>query len=176
MPDPTPESDHTITVIPDKNSWSHSQTNWDALIPPLVSLTLTQAHWRHVCEINILLTDDITVQHLNKNYRHVDRPTNVLSFPSLQPEEISRLFSQDTQPQTIVLGDIALSFETVQKEALAQDKSFPNHVLHLVSHGILHLLGFDHHTDEEALIMESLEIKILSCLDVADPYQLKSCK
>ena len=98
----------------------------------------------------------------------------MLSFPSLGPEAISNLGNQKNVKFPIILGDIALAFETIQKESLGQKKLFEHHLLHLTVHGILHLLGFDHKQDEDALVMESLEIKILSSLMIPNPYEERS--
>lgn len=107
-------------------------------------------------ELSIVLADNDFVQELNKNYRGKDKPTNVLSFP---------------QDEEFMLGDIILAYETVQKEAEEQSKSFEDHTTHLVVHGLLHLLGHDHEEDKEAEIMEALEIKILETLEIKNPYE-----
>jgi len=113
-------------------------------------------------EVSLALADDETIRALNRDYRHKDSPTNVLAFPAppnLMPEG----------PR--LLGDIILAFETVSAEAEAQSKSLSNHLQHLVVHGLLHLLDFDHGTDEDASKMEQLEKQILQQLDVPDPYE-----
>ena len=105
----------------------------------------------------ILLTDDETVRELNARFREQDKPTNVLSFPSrLNPEAH--------------LGDVALAFGVCLAEAAAQGKPLANHLQHLVAHGVLHLVGYDHETDAEAAEMEDLERVVLAELGVADPY------
>lgn len=169
MPDPEPSLD--IAIILDKPCWKRSVVEWEALIQPAILETLRQSQWGdQLTEINILLTDDAEIQELNKRYRGVDKPTNVLSFPSFEPEEISGLKTNKQSPEPIVLGDIALAYETIQKECSDQDKSFDHHLIHLTVHGVLHLLGFDHEKDEEAAVMESLEIQILSSLTIPNPY------
>jgi probable rRNA maturation factor len=104
------------------------------------------------------------VQELNAQWRGKDRPTNVLSFPSKvqRPGEV-------LPP---VLGDIILAFQTVEHEALHEKKPFENHVSHLVLHGFLHLLGYDHETGEDAEFMENIETRILATLAIPDPYTL----
>jgi probable rRNA maturation factor len=106
----------------------------------------------------VFLTDDETVRDLNERFRGKDAPTNVLSFPS-PPEN----------PEGQV-GDIALAFGVCQREAAQQGKPLGAHLQHLVVHGVLHLVGYDHETDEEAEKMEGLERIILAGLGVADPY------
>lgn len=107
--------------------------------------------------VAILLTDDATVADLNIRFRDKPGPTNVLSFPAPEnPEEH--------------LGDIALAYGVCAREAEEQGKPFANHLQHLVAHGVLHLLGYDHLQDEEAEEMEAEERRILAGLDVPDPY------
>jgi probable rRNA maturation factor len=112
-------------------------------------------------EISIVLADNLFVRNLNKEYRGKDKPTNVLSFP------------QDPEPgaKMINLGDVVMAFETVQLEAESQGKEFNDHVTHLLVHGILHLLAYDHEDDEEAEEMESLEIRVLERLGIKNPYE-----
>lgn len=115
-------------------------------------------------EISIVLTDDNTIRALNRDYRGKDKPTNVLSFASLDGE--SALFPHAVAP----LGDVILAYETIEAEAADGKKSVRDHVRHLVVHGVLHLLGYDHETETEAHIMESLETKILEIMGVENPY------
>lgn len=111
-------------------------------------------------EVSVLLTDDEAQQELNKKWRGKDSSTNVLSFPQFEP--FSPLFG--------LLGDISLAYETVACEAEEMGKSFEDHFTHLIVHAILHLVGYDHETDEEALVMEGLETKILNDIGVENPY------
>lgn len=173
MLDPDPSVD--IVVIVDKPCWKDPTSQWEALIRPAVLEALCQSRWIHGAEINVLLTDDAAIRELNKSHLGHDKPTNVLSFPSLEPEAVAGLLHKDNEQvpvilEGVVLGDVVLAFETLQQESLAQKKSFEHHVLHLTVHGILHLLGFDHEQDKDALVMESLEIKILSSLTIPNPY------
>lgn len=111
-------------------------------------------------EVAVMLTDDATIQQLNAQWRGMDKPTNVLSFPA----------SDTIAAQGGHLGDIAIACETVAREAEADNKPFFDHLAHLAIHGYLHLIGFDHEKDDEADRMESLETRILSSLAIADPY------
>ena len=116
-------------------------------------------------ELSVMLTDDETVRVYNRDYRGKDKPTNVLTFALTEAE------GPDALPdQPVVLGDVLLAFETVAREAQQEDKSFENHVFHLVTHGVLHLLGYDHHVEEDAREMERLETAILAEFAIADPY------
>ena len=108
--------------------------------------------------ISILLADDEAVRELNREWRGQDKATNVLSFPA--PESAA--------PH---LGDVAVAYETCVKEAAWQEKPLADHLTHLVAHGVLHLLGWDHQTDAEADQMEALERDILARLGVPDPYR-----
>jgi len=105
-------------------------------------------------ELSVVLADDGFVQNLNRDYRDKDKPTNVLSFPQDSP----------------MLGDVVLAYETVKREAEEQDKAFEDHAAHLLVHGVLHLLGYDHENDEDAEEMEALEVEILNGLGIANPY------
>lgn len=122
-------------------------------------------------EVCLVLTNDTEIKALNKTWRGKDGPTNVLSFPAEPDEEFGVEYIQDTDiAQDRVLGDVVLAFETITREAAEQEKTFRNHAAHLLVHGVLHLLGYDHQTDEEAGQMEGLERNILASFDVADPY------
>lgn len=126
---------------------------------------------RHVgfevdCEIGIACVDIAESHELNLQYREKDKPTNVLSFPSDIPEEMLNLL--DAEP----LGDLVICIPVVLQEATEQQKTPNQHFTHLLVHGVLHLLGYDHETNEtDAEEMEALEIAILKKLRVANPYQ-----
>ena len=107
-----------------------------------------------------MLTNDAHQRVLNRDWRKIDKATNVLSFPQLDA----------FAPVQGLVGDIFLARETLEREAAEQGKSFPDHFAHLVVHGFLHLLGYDHMTEAEALQMEGLETQILRTLGIADPY------
>lgn len=111
----------------------------------------------------VLLTNDAHVHDLNARFRDQNRPTNVLSFPNDDEEP-------DPETGALYLGDIAISYETVLREAAEADKPLQHHLTHMVVHGILHLAGFDHLDDDEAEEMESLEVGILKEFGISDPY------
>jgi probable rRNA maturation factor len=113
-------------------------------------------------EVSVMLTDDAHIQELNRIWRSKDKPTNVLSFPA--PEQPGA-----TGPRH--LGDIALAYETLVREAEEESKDLAHHFAHLIVHGVLHLLGYDHEVEAEAEIMEALEVKALATLGIADPYR-----
>jgi probable rRNA maturation factor len=112
-------------------------------------------------ELSVSLADNRTVAASNRDWRGKDAPTNVLSFPGATADRIS---------QSPFLGDIILAYETVEQEALAEDKPMAHHTVHLVVHGVLHILGYDHMTKADAERMEALETLILASLAVPDPY------
>jgi len=115
-------------------------------------------------ELAVMLTDDGGIRTLNSNWRGIDKPTNVLSFPALQPVgEVP-----DDMPR--MLGDIAIAYETTRREADQEDKPFDHHLSHLAVHGFLHLIGYDHEKDDDAEAMETLEREILAQLGIPDPY------
>jgi probable rRNA maturation factor len=116
-------------------------------------------------ELAIMLTDDAGIRTLNSNWRGIDKPTNVLSFPALQP---SGPRGPDDAPR--MLGDIAIAYETTRSEADEEQKPFDHHLSHLAVHGFLHLIGYDHEKDDDAEAMETLEREILSQLGIPDPY------
>ena len=113
-------------------------------------------------EASVMLTDDAQIQELNRTWRGKDKPTNVLSFPA--PEQPGA-----NGPRH--LGDIALAYETLVRESEAESKELSHHFAHLIVHGVLHLLGYDHEVESEAEIMEGLEVKALATLGIADPYR-----
>jgi probable rRNA maturation factor len=113
-------------------------------------------------EISVLLTGDVKMRTLNRDWRGKDKPTNVLSFPAAPASSIAR---------SPMLGDIALAFETVAGEAEEERKPLGHHLAHLVIHGLYHLLGDDHETEGEARIMEARETAALARMGIPDPYR-----
>lgn len=114
-------------------------------------------------ELSSLFTDDQSVQAINKQWRQIDQPTNVLSFPTkqLKPGECP----------LVLIGDLIFALETIESEAKQMDISFDAHLTHLLIHGFLHLLGYDHIEDEDVQVMESIETSILTSIGLSNPYQ-----
>ena len=149
-------------------------TGWAALASAATAAALAQSTHAHLdragytVEVAVRLTDDAEVRGLNAQYRHQDKPTNVLSFPMVQPDLLDGLANSDDGE--ILLGDIVLAFETCAAEAEAKSIALADHARHLIVHGMFHLLGLDHGDDAAAAHMEALETAALATLGLADPY------
>jgi probable rRNA maturation factor len=116
----------------------------------------------HDSEITIRMVSNEEIQELNKTYRHIDKPTNILSFPFEMPEGIEEL---------PLLGDLVIAYDVTLNESIAQHKTFEEHLAHLIVHGCLHLLGYDHIEEQDRLEMEPLEIKAMLALGFDNPYK-----
>lgn len=156
---------------------------WDSGIPGAVDACVETLHAAldfigsdlPAIEVSVALVDDDAIRDLNRRFRGMDKPTNVLSFPALDPDELEGLRRGERPawlpPGTeVTSGDLALALQTLLREAEAQGKAPIDHFRHLVVHGFLHLFGYDHVDDDEAEIMERLEARILARLGVPDPY------
>ncbi len=124
-------------------------------------------------EISLLACDDARIAVLNADFREKAKPTNVLSWPSDEraAEVRGEMPTLPTSGPDSELGDIAIAYDTCAREADEQEKPFKDHVTHLIVHGTLHLLGFDHENEPDAALMEGLETEILGNLGLADPYR-----
>jgi probable rRNA maturation factor len=127
-----------------------------SLINPAVHAALAEIVAPSRGELSVVLSDDAQVQTLNREFRQKDAPTNVLSFPM--------------PPETGLMGDVILAHETIAREAADQGKSFADHFVHLLIHGVLHLQGFDHQNDADADDMEAREVRALARLSIDNPY------
>ncbi len=152
---------------------------WAEALPEAAGLSLDAAGAAHQAaqaqskadddpgaEASIVLADDAFIRELNRDFKGLDEATNVLSFPAMGADD------PDAPPGAPkLLGDIIVAFETAAAEAARQGKTLADHLCHLVVHGMLHLLGHDHHTEIMANAMEALEINVLVGLDIANPYE-----
>jgi probable rRNA maturation factor len=132
---------------------------------PLLGKHITFKH-KEKSHLSVVFSNDDEVKNLNSLYRHMNKHTNVLSFPDVFLDELAYL-KPEQDPH---LGDVILAYETIERESREQEKNLMDHIKHLVLHGILHILGYDHIKDEEAEEMESLEIDILKDLNIKNPY------
>ncbi|RPE67373.1 putative rRNA maturation factor [Pacificibacter maritimus] len=146
-----------------------AQISTDALTAVLARLGIDP----EACEVSILGCDDARIKELNSDFRDKDKATNVLSWPaqdrSADLGQVPELPATDVFGE-VELGDIAISYDTCVNEAEAANKPIIHHVTHLVIHGILHLLGYDHINDADAAIMEQLETELLETMGIPDPY------
>jgi probable rRNA maturation factor len=161
----------TVDVVIEDERWAAAGI--EALSTRAVGATL--AHLGHAVgawEVVVLACDDARIAALNADFRGKPRPTNVLSWPSEDraSEEAGAAPASPDAEQGPELGDIALAYETCAREAAEAGIPFENHVLHLVVHGTLHLLGYDHVRDADGDLMEMTEVEILASLGVPDPY------
>ena len=150
-----------------------SSTGWEPLVRRAAEAAIAHSAYPHLAstartvELSVRLTGDDQVRALNAQWRDKDKPTNVLSFPLAEPEELEA--AEMIGPE-LMLGDIVLAKGVCSREA--EEKAIPveQHAAHLVVHGTLHLLGYDHHDEEEAADMEAREIRALATIGIADPY------
>lgn len=164
---PPEADDTTIDVVVESPLWA-AEPEAEAQVLRAVAAALPAD--QGPVELCVVLADDAAVQILNARYRGRDAPTNVLSFPAVP--------SPGGQTETGVptlLGDVVLAFETVKAEAERDGKPFAHHLGHLVVHGVLHLLGYDHESDAEAELMEARERDVLASLAIPDPYSGREC-
>ena len=152
-----------IDIAIEAGAWP-AEDKLSALAGPTVEAALAELGMKpaNAAELSLLFTDDAHIAVLNRDWRGKDKATNVLSFPAFE------IAPGDPLPP--MLGDIVLAFETISSEAALEEKPFEHHLRHLIVHGMLHLLGYDHETDEEAEEMEALERRILAGLAIPDPY------
>lgn len=158
---------HSATPWPDALDWEARAAEAVAValaITPFASL----ADAAPLVEVAVRLTDDAEVHTLNRDFRGKDTPTNVLSFPQVQADLLESLANSDDGE--ILLGDIVLARETCAREAEEKGISLVDHATHLIVHGALHLVGYDHMDDVAAAAMEALEVKALASLGIANPY------
>jgi probable rRNA maturation factor len=163
-----------IDVIVDAGPLWPAEPDWAALALDAARAALSQTPHGDLIgnpsmvEISVKLADDAEVQALNAAYRGKDKPTNILSFPMTQIDLLDAIDIGD-DGETL-LGDIILAHETCAREAQEKGISLVDHTTHLIVHGTLHLVGYDHENDAEAVAMEAIETRALASLGLADPY------
>jgi probable rRNA maturation factor len=164
-----------VAAIPEA-PWPEGE--WEALANRAVEAALRQTPfgewlgWPTTIEIAVRLTSDEEVQTLNRQYRQKDKPTNVLSFPMVQPDLLETV-TQNSDDGEVILGDIVLAHGVCVAEAAERQVSVEDHATHLIVHGTLHLLGYDHMGDAEAEAMEEMERAALDQLGLHDPYPVR---
>ena len=163
LPDTRPPAGLAIAVAVEAGDWP-GEEELEALAQRVTAAAVADLGLAvpDGCELGVTFTDDAAIRALNAEWRGKDQPTNVLSFPAFS-------VSVDA-PLPPMLGDIVLAHETVAREAREEEKPFGDHLAHLVLHGFLHLVGYDHETDMEAEQMEAAERRILAGLAIPDPY------
>jgi probable rRNA maturation factor len=151
-----------LSTLVECESWNQHE-GFEALASAVIAkvVAATKVKLARGAEVSLLLCDDARIREINREWRGLDKPTNVLSFPAAPRAMLAK---------SAAVGDIAIAYETVAREAQEEGKTFRDHYMHMVAHGFLHLLGYDHETDSEAEEMEALEISVLHGLGVADPY------
>ncbi len=157
-----------VDVLFDSSEWAKARLSARKAVPDLLAFAWTFVPKRPSKvwpEVTVTLTNDAAIRILNREYRGKDSSTNVLSFPLW--DSMSAL---PCVRESVPIGDIVVAFETIKREAIEQGKPLKDHFSHMLIHGFLHLLGYDHTKNEEAEIMEALEIKILGKLGIKNPY------
>lgn len=155
---------HVIDISMKHNAWTSQCSDWESFFSNILNKIMDILVLGPTYSLSILLSDNDAIQNLNRDFRGKDKPTNVLSFPSGDTSPL--------QDRTVFLGDLAFAYTVIEDEAACDEKTFLNHMTHLTIHGILHLLGYDHEADDEAEIMEELEINILKHFNIRNPYTL----
>ena len=160
------------------SSWPDT-VDWEVLANKAAKAALSRTPFSEavtraaLVEISLRLADDAEVHALNRQYRGKDKPTNVLSFPMVQRDLIETV-TLNSDDGEVLLGDLILAFETCRDEAAERDISVADHATHLIVHGVLHLLGYDHEIGEaEAEAMEEMERSALAQLGLHDPYPVR---
>ena len=152
-----------------------SSIGWESLVRCAAEAAIAESAFPQLAtsprsvELSVRLAGNDEVRSLNAQWRGKDKPTNVLSFPQLQPAEIENAANDGPE---LMLGDLILARETCQDEAAEKAVPLQDHAAHLIVHGTLHLLGYDHHDDRAAEEMESREIRALALLGIANPYEV----
>lgn len=163
---------HRIIVLSETAEWRRLLPGATALVRRAAKAALAAAGPAQTAELDIVLVDDARQRELNRDWRGQDKSTNVLSFPcATELPRAANGASTFGSGMPLLLGDVVLAAGTIAAEAESQGKSLADHVTHLVIHGVLHLLGYDHEDGRSARRMEGLEVTLLETLGIADPYR-----
>ena len=164
----------TLEIALDADEDWDSSSGWEQLARSAASAAIAESAFPQLAddrpvEISVTLTGDEKVRELNAHWRGKDRPTNVLSFPMADERDLSCATLADAE---LLLGDIILARGVCEAEAAEKGVSVEDHATHLLVHGTLHLLGYDHHDDRDAADMEAREVRALARLGIANPYEV----
>jgi len=161
-----------IEVDVKDDNWLAKLDNLGNLILPISKLVLEKLNvfsYASCIEFSLILADNSFIHNLNAKYRKIDKPTNCLTFPSenLKPNKLTKKTFLNGYA---VLGDIIFSYAIIEQEVKYQNKSFNDHLTHLLVHSLLHFFGYDHKNEAEAEVMEGLEVEILKTFNIKSPY------
>ena len=164
----------TLEIALDADEDWDSSRSWERLARSAAQAAIAESAFPELAEdrpveISVTLTGDEKVRELNAHWRGKDKPTNVLSFPMADERDLSRATLTDSE---LLLGDIILARGVCEAEAAERGVSVEDHAAHLLVHGTLHLLGYDHHDDRDAADMEAREVRALARLGIANPYEV----
>ena len=164
----------TLEIALDVDEDWDSSRSWEQLARSAAQAAIAESAFPELAEdrpveISVTLTGDEKVRELNAHWRGKDKPTNVLSFPMADERDLSRTTLADSE---LLLGDIILARGVCEAEAAERGVSVEDHAAHLLVHGTLHLLGYDHHDDRDAADMEAREVRALARLGIANPYEV----
>ena len=169
-------TDINYNIIVESNEWDECIPSHNDLVNKSVDKVCINADIPQILkdkeiEINIILTNDKNIRILNEDFRDLDKTTNVLSFALIDDEDASMTIKQcEEYNDRIPAGDIMISLETIEREAKEQNKNIEHHFQHILIHGVLHILGYDHINEEDALIMEEVEVRLLNNMNIDNPY------
>jgi probable rRNA maturation factor len=163
----------TLDIAIDADPEWDSSTRWESLVRTAAEAAIAESAFPELAstprpvELSVRLTDDEQMRSLNAAWRGKDKPTNVLSFPQLEPAQLAEI---ERHGPELILGDLVLARGVCEREAAEKSVPLDQHAAHLIVHGTLHLLGYDHHDDSSASDMESREIRALARIGIRDPY------
>jgi probable rRNA maturation factor len=175
MRDPEHETRMMLEIAIEADEDWDSRSSWEELARKAVEAAVAESAFPQLAtgerpaEVSIMLTSDERIRALNAEWRRQDKPTNVLSFPMAAGDDLRATEASDRE---LLLGDIVLARGVCEAEAAEKGLSVEQHASHLIVHGTLHLLGYDHHDDDEAGDMEAREVRALARLGIANPYEV----